>query len=329
MSRFWGTNNPEIGAELDASKPDAVLVMGWFLRCYWQTLIACRRRRLPVMVRGESQLATPRNLIKQKIKEVAYPFLFKSFRRHLFIGERNRDYLRSFGVGDERMSFSPYSVDNVWFSERAATVLEMQDDDVERVRAAAAGRPIALFCGKLINKKRPLDFLRALIELKQHGRPVHALVVGSGMLKDELERLAVAESISFSLVGFQNQTQLPRWYVLADLLVLPSDGGETWGLVVNEAMACGTPAVVSDAVGCGPDMIDEGQTGAVARLGDIGDLADAVGRSLDLKRRAGTASFLASKLTVYSLERAAHGIIEGLEICGSRSPRFGGAKMAQ
>ena len=74
------------------------------------------------------------------------------------------------------------------------------------------------------------------------------------------------------MLGFRNQTELPGLYAAADVLVLPSDGDETWGLVVNEAFACGLPAVVSDAVGCGPDLVEEGATGAVFALDDVGSL---------------------------------------------------------
>ncbi len=102
------------------------------------------------------------------------------------------------------------------------------------------------------------------------------------------------------VAGFQNQTELPAWYAAADVLVLPSDGGETWGLVVNEALACGTPAVVSDAVGCAPDLAldrDPGRTGAVFAVGDPAALADAVER---LQPHLGTDALLASIAAVSS-----------------------------
>jgi glycosyltransferase involved in cell wall biosynthesis len=73
--------------------------------------------------------------------------------------------------------------------------------------------------------------------------------------------------------GFLNQSEIAKAYIAADMLVLPSDGGETWGLVVNEAMCCGRPCIVSDQVGCGPDLVQSGQTGAVFPLGDVDALA--------------------------------------------------------
>jgi glycosyltransferase involved in cell wall biosynthesis len=110
-------------------------------------------------------------------------------------------------------------------------------------------------------------------------------------------------------MGFVNQSELPAVYASADVLVLPSDGQETWGLVVNEAMACGIPAIVSDAVGCGPDLIEPGLTGATFPLGDVAALASAIERvlSFDAER---TRRHLAAKMALYTPARAATAIVD-------------------
>jgi glycosyltransferase involved in cell wall biosynthesis len=111
---------------------------------------------------------------------------------------------------------------------------------------------------------------------------------------------------------------MPSIYAAADLLVLPSDHQETWGLVVNEAMACGIPAVVSDAVGCGPDLIETGRTGAVFPLGDIAALAEAVRSTLALEPSS-LRRHLSKKVAAYSPAGAARGITEGARALRSRS----------
>ena len=93
-------------------------------------------------------------------------------------------------------------------------------------------------------------------------------------MEPELRRIVQREKLPVSFAGFLNQTEMPRAYAAADCLVLPSDYGETWGLVVNEAMACGLPAIVSDRVGCGPDLVMEGKTGFVFSFGDAESLAE-------------------------------------------------------
>jgi glycosyltransferase involved in cell wall biosynthesis len=133
-----------------------------------------------------------------------------------------------------------------------------------------------LFCGKFIAKKRPLDLVRAAASLRMSGRlpEIHLLFAGAGELGQDLrsathpvfdaEPQAQAspdvrsplDCPPASFAGFLNQTEISRAYVAADCLVLPSDHDETWGLVVNEAMASGLPCIVSDACGCAEDMIE-------------------------------------------------------------------------
>jgi glycosyltransferase involved in cell wall biosynthesis len=162
-------------------------------------------------------------------------------------------------------------------------------------------------------------------------RKLHLLFVGSGELGQELRancnvvfdvdqsvvssplvsgQRSVAPSGSFT--GFLNQTELPRAYVAADVLVLPSDYRETWGLVVNEAMACGLPAIVSDAAGCAPDLIDERRTGFTFHFGDVAQLAQRL-LALSETRHQDSSHGLGEKMRVYSLDRAMSGTLETIK----------------
>jgi len=107
---------------------------------------------------------------------------------------------------------------------------------------------------------------------------VHLLVVGTGELEATARERVASAGLPVTFAGFLNQSAIPEAYVAADCLALPSDCGETWGLVVNEAMACGLPAVVSDRVGCGPDLVEPGVTGALFPCGDTTALAETLGR---------------------------------------------------
>src|SRR5262249_25816342 len=130
-----------------------------------------------------------------------------------------------------------------------------------------------LFCGKLVAKKNPMDLLSALQIAKAAGAPIHVLIVGEGELMEQARALVERAGLPATFAGFLNQSEIVRAYVVADCLVLPSDSGETWGLVVNEAMACGAPAIVSDQVGCGPDLVLEGVTGGIFPMGNVEALA--------------------------------------------------------
>ena len=176
------------------------------------------------------------------------------------------------GVPEARIHDCPYFIDNQRFAA-AAVQFSQQRNALRQAWGIPADVPCFLFSGKLIPKKHPLDLLRALSLAIQQGAKAHVLVAGSGELMDQARALVERQRLPVTFAGFLNQSELVRAYIAADCLVLPSDYGETWGLVVNEAMACGLPAIVSDQVGCGPDLVRTGETGAVFPMGDITALA--------------------------------------------------------
>ena len=167
---------------------------------------------------------------------------------------------------------------------------------------------MALFAGKLLAFKGPLDLLAAAASLKSTGYPVSILIAGSGPLEAELAATAMAAGVSLHRLGFCNQTQMPGAYAAADVLVLPSSG-ETWGLVANEAQACGVPVIVSDACGCAPDLAQDGSAGRVFPFGDREALSAALLAILDHPPARKT---ILEKSEKYSVAAAADGIQEGL-----------------
>jgi glycosyltransferase involved in cell wall biosynthesis len=150
-------------------------------------------------------------------------------------------------------------------------------------------------------------------------RDALAVFVGSGELEPALRADAEALGARAHFAGFKNQSELPRYYAAADVLVLPSDGGETWGLVVNEAMACGLPAIVSDAVGCAPDLIEEGRTGFTFPVGDCAQLALRLESLAEMKmRRHDFARALAEKMGYYSVAAAVSGTVRAARALASK-----------
>lgn len=309
VSNFWGCSTPEIADIIARERFDAFLVNGWYNRSLWQAMRACWRTGTPLLVRGDSQLRTPRSLPFRLAKEAFYRAFIPRFDGYLVVGQRAREYYEYYGAREERMHFVPHFIDNAWFRERAV------DEDPQALRAELgvdSDTALLLFVGKFIPKKRPADILRAARHLQDRGQAVQVVLVGSGELEGELRDTARALDVPVHFAGFKNQSELPFYYVGADLLVLPSDGGETWGLVVNEAMACGLPAVVSDAVGCAPDLIDSGETGEMYPLGDVVALSRALERALPLADSPHVAQALNRKMDVYSLETATAGTLEAV-----------------
>jgi glycosyltransferase involved in cell wall biosynthesis len=340
---------------------DAFIVMGWYLKSFWQAIRACRRAGVPVLIRGDSQLLTPRSPLKRMAKSLAYGLLLRQFDGFLVVGQRNREYLAHYGVPSDKMFFAPHFVDNEFFRQKAEK-LKNQKAEIRKRWGIPEDAFCVLFCGKFISKKRPLDLVEAARILTAENaknakesskRPVHLLFVGSGELGGQLRAncdvVLDAESSSplrldrgegqgevsnltsampsstlhppsstsarpsASLTGFLNQSELPAAYVAADVLVLPSES-ETWGLAVNEAMACGLPAIVSDVVGCAPDLIEEGRTGFTFALGDTAQLAQRLKKLHEMRQHGHDfAPALADKMKAYSIESAVAGTFNGLK----------------
>jgi glycosyltransferase involved in cell wall biosynthesis len=115
-------------------------------------------------------------------------------------------------------------------------------------------KQVLLFAGKFEDKKRPVELMRAVQSLSDPS--VLLVMVGAGALGEEVNAIAAADPIRFRVLPFQNQSRMPVVYRLGDVFILPSAFDETWGLAVNEALACGRPVLVSDRVGCAADVVD-------------------------------------------------------------------------
>jgi glycosyltransferase involved in cell wall biosynthesis len=312
--RFFGCDCPDVGQAIAGDRFDAFIVTGWGLLAYWQAVWACRRRGIPVLVRGDSQLPLKRKPALRLAKEIAYPALLRSFNGFLYVGRRNRDYLLHYGARPERLFFAPHCVDNRLFATGVASALE------QATNGRAMGKRQVLFVGKLVERKRPVDVIDAVAIVRQGTIDVDVVFVGDGDLRDRLAIRAAELGVPTTFAGFKNQSELARYYAAADVIVLPSNSQETWGLVINEAMACGTPAIVSDAVGCGPDLIETGRTGLVYPFGEVEALAAAIRQVLGWERN-GVRANLATKMEQYSPERAARGVVDAAEQLRGRPAR--------
>ncbi len=299
-----------IGALLDSFRPDVSLVLGWQEVSLIQAMRASWMRGVPVLVRGES---TPRAKRGQLVRW-GQRAIVKRVEIVLAIGQRNRRFYRELGVADARIVDARYCVDNERFSRSTACLRERRAD-LRRGLGVPTDALCVLFVGKLEPKKRPLDLIEAVSVARKRGASVYALIVGEGPLRASCERRAAELRIPAKMLGFLNQSELPEAYVCADGLVLPSDEGETWGLVVNEAMACGLPAIVSDQVGCAPDLVLEGETGETFRCGDVHALADVLVRwAMDHERVLAMGRNAEVRVRKhYSIEGAVQGLSSAVE----------------
>lgn len=322
VESFAGCDTPSILEELRRGRFDACIVNGWYLKSYVQTVRACRRLGIPVVMRGDSHLGTPRSRVWSAAKYLPYRWLLSQIDAHLYVGRANYRYLRHYGVPPGRLFAALHFVDNDRFAGAARAARESGAvRGLRRAWGAGQETTVFAFAGKLLDKKRPADFVAAVAKLAATGVDAVGVVVGSGPLESELRARVAATRAPIFFAGFQNQSGIASYYAASDVLVLPSDGRETWGLVVNEAMACGTPAVVSDAVGCGEDLVTDDVTGATYPMGDVAALTQTLERMATRTANQAAAMREAAfdRVQEYSCSAAAIGTIAAVDtVCRPR-----------
>lgn len=315
VTAYSGCDTPGITQHLRASQYDAVVVNGWVVKTCLQTLRACKKLGIPCIVRGEANNYRPRPWWKRVLQRQ----LVRSYDAYLPIGKANREFYRRYGIPDEVMFDALYCIDNERF-EKAAKAAAGRQASIRSRWGVPDDVLCFLYCGKFETKKHPVELLRSMMRAIRQGVRIHLLMVGDGDLRTECEAIVQSHQLPVSFAGFLNQSEIVDAYVAADVLVLPSDHGETWGLVVNEGMACGLPALVSDQVGCASDLIVEDETGWVFPSGDwrrLTDLLVKLSHKPDHVR--GTASSCQASIRTYSPLAAAEGIaaaVRQVTCCG-------------
>jgi glycosyltransferase involved in cell wall biosynthesis len=309
---FGGFDTPEVKEIIKSHEYDAVLVNGWHYKSAWQAIYACWQSRVKVIVRSDSHLHTPRSIATRAVKSFMYRWFIPRFDACLAAGKWSRDYFLYYGASPERIFLVPHSIDNERF-EAEAKCLSLRRSELRKEKDLDDNAIVFMFSGKFIPKKRPIDFICAIEKAVLRNPRIQGLMVGDGPLRALCETVVRERRVPIRFTGFLNQSQITKAYVVSDALVLPSDGGETWGLVVNEAMACGRVCIVSDRVGCGPDLVIPQETGSIFPLGDVDALANSM---LELagnpERMISMGIGARSRLMNYSVETAVNGVVKSL-----------------
>lgn len=308
VNTFAGVDTPEIAAVLRQGRFDAVLSLGWHTKSYLQAIRACWREGIPVMARSDSHLHQERPLLTRLAKELPYRYFIHRLDACLSVGQWSREYFLYYGARPERVFWVPHCAVVPESGQSPASLRE----DARTAWELPQNAVVCLLAGKLIPLKCPLDFVRAISKASQSA-PVFGLVAGDGPMREETERLAAELNAPIRFAGFLNQGAMGRAYAAADVLVLPSSR-ETWGLVANEAMAWGLPCVVSDQVGCGPDLVEPGVTGFFFPLHDVDALTRClVQLAVDPAGLRVMSANARARVAHFSVQAATEGVVRALE----------------
>ena len=181
-------------------------------------------------------------------------------------------------------------------------------------------RPVILFAGKFQQRKNAAVLAAAFQSLDRGiTRDPYLLFVGDGEQREILLAEARTDS-SVRVVGFRNQRELPAFYDLADVFVLPSSK-EPWGLAVNEAMASGCAIIATNECGCAADLIDE-SCGRVVPADDPQSLASALTEILgDENTARGMGAKARERVSRFGFDEDLAGLSEAMKAVVSAPPQ--------
>ena len=305
---------------LDVIRPQAALLCGYSHPFDKKAFVECRQRRIPVLLRAETtDHAVKRSWLKNRLRDWKLRVIYRECTLVLPIGERSREHYRRLGVPEKKMVDSPYCVDEssfLWDEGSRLKLRETKRKELgDRISDMGYGAPktLILFSGKLVERKGPDLLVEAAGRLRKEGVDVGLVFCGSGEMEAQLTKRCEKLKVPAVLLGFVNQSGLSEIYHACDLFCLPSREGETWGLVVNEALLHGLPVVVSDAVGCAPDLVAHQKVGQVVKTNCTEELfkglKSILGRSTQMAKRTQCRKAVGKNTVI----QAAKGILAALK----------------
>lgn len=309
--------NPGLTAELRRHRPDVLIVCGWDSPATFRAALHARRAGIPLALWAGSTPAE-RTWVRA-LTRPAVRWLVRQADAWLAYGSRSRDYLVSLGAREDRVfrAFNTVEIDAFARNSRL-------DDAARRAVREELGvgdDRVVLYCGNLLELKGIDELLAGFAAFAAQTRGVSLVLVGSGAdgprFQQRARELGLEGRVVFA--GYKPRAELPRYYGAADLFVLPSRT-EVWGLVINEALACGVPVIASNAAGAVADLMHDGVNGYVVPPRDPEALRDALTRYFALTNDDREAMREAARRSIapFTIARAADAFEDAVRAARSR-----------
>lgn len=276
---FWQVDNPSVGEALDKFDPHVVKIFGYAHRTNWRVARWANRQRKPLMLYSDSNVLAQPVWWKRGIKEAVVRYFYCHVDGAMSVGDNNRAFHLHFGLPGERIFPGVLPIDRRLLLTAASEHKSTRQALRERF-GIPADTFVVLFCGKYIERKRPLDLLSATHESAKRGLPIWSLLIGEGPERARMEAFCRNEGVSNSvLTGFVNQSNIPDYYAASDVLAVTSEY-DPHPLVVSEAASFGLPIVASDQVGCigANDTANPGVNALVYACGNREQLSKSIER---------------------------------------------------
>jgi glycosyltransferase involved in cell wall biosynthesis len=298
MSFKW---NPTVATSLERFRPDVVVLSGYVHPTVYQAAIWCHSHQIPYGIACETSAhSTTLTGLKWQIKRWIAGSIVRRMDFGLPVGRNAANYLQLLGARDVQMFYFPNTPDTSVIRANAERIISQNEEGgLRRHLGIPEGSKIILFVGRMIDAKRPMDVLDAFRRLGSEASDVSLVFVGDGPLLDHLKGAATEDDRIVCTGWLTDTDKTAALMAISSMLVLPSQH-ETWGAVVNEAMAAGTPVIASDRVGAATELIESGVNGLIHSVGNIADLAKAI---RFLLTEEGARSRMASAARVTALAR--------------------------
>ena len=265
---FWGLRNPQLCTRVQEWKPDAIHITGYAYVSHLHGMWKFHRAGIPVLFRGDSHLLDQPMDCRWQLKKTLLRRVYGWTAACLYVGQNNYDYYVRIGIPKHKLFYCPHSIEVGRFAEPHQE-LEARGKQWRRELGIPDSARVIVYAGKFEARKQPIQLMSAIRAMSDNN--VMLVMIGNGSLEEEIFTIARQNPSRFRVLPFQNQTNMPVAYRLGDIVTLPSAYGETWGLAMNEALACGRRVLVSDKVGGAPDVVTSPTEGAIFASGDWND----------------------------------------------------------
>ena len=266
LDGFFALVNFGIIKKMLKNRYDGILLHSYAYATNFFTVFVAKIIGTKVIIRSESNMLLQVTKWRNFLKQIILPTYFKLIDSFIAIGRLNHAYYRNYNVPEEKIIYMPYAVDNEWFFAQSYHYLPNKREFKEQIGIAQDSK-IILCAAKFLKRKRQMDLIQAFEQIFR--MDIGLILVGDGEEKVRCENYVKTRNIkNVYFTGFKNQMELPKFYGMADVFVLPSEN-EPWGLVINEAMCFGLPVIATNQVGSSYDLLRHGKNGYVYRVGDI------------------------------------------------------------
>ena len=260
--------NYNIYQEIKRYNPDRIIVSGWDSFATLAAVVYARTHNREIVLWAGSTIYE--NSFLRKISLPYVKFILRVFDGFISYGTASEEYMRLLGVRNNIEHFyNTVDVDHFLTQGKLSTQEQRMLKGKLGVRNSSR---VIIFSGRLVTIKCVDLLIKAFLQVNEKFQDIELLIVGYGPEEQRLKKMA-EENSCIHFLGHRGIDEIPGIYGISDILVLPSIS-EPWGLVVNEAMACGCAIIASDRCGCSRDLIRD--NGIVVEGGKLDPLVEAL-----------------------------------------------------